>query len=145
MTPRDTSVLSDSANNVTNKLDKLALVFSAVCLVHCLMLPLVVTLLPVIGSTLFTHEQFHQIMLIVVLPTSVGAFALGCREHKQGSVAVIGGIGLALLIVAAFAVGSAWGENAEQIITVIGGLVLAVAHIKNFNYCRHSRCEGHHG
>ena len=83
-------------------------------------------------------------MLIVVLPTSLGAFALGCREHRQSSVAIIGGFGIALLIVAAFAVGSAWGGHAEQVITIIGGLVLAIAHIQNFKYCRHARCAGHH-
>jgi len=131
-------------SSVTHKLDKLAIAFSAICLVHCLMLPVLLTLLPVLGSTLFTHEQFHQIMLIVVLPTSLGAFALGCRQHRQGSVAVIGGVGIALLIFAAFAVGTAWGDHAEQIITVIGGLVLAVAHIQDFKFCRHARCEGHH-
>lgn len=129
--------------SATHRLDRLALLFSAVCLVHCLLLPVAVTLLPILGATLFTHEQFHQIMLLVVLPTSLGAFALGCREHRQSSVAVIGGIGLTLLIIAAFAVGSAWGDHAEQVITIIGGLVLAVAHIRNFALCRHTRCEHH--
>lgn len=129
---------------LSHKLDKLAIAFSAVCLVHCLMLPVVVTLLPIFGVSFLTHEQFHQIMLIVVLPTSIGAFALGCREHRQSSVAVIGGIGLALLIVAAFAVGSTWGDHAERVVTVLGGVVLAIAHIQNFRFCRHARCDHDH-
>lgn len=128
---------------VSHKLDKLAVVFSAICLVHCLLLPVGITLLPIFGSTFLSHAQFHQLMLIVVLPTSFLAFGLGCREHRQGVVPMIGGLGVALLIWAAFAVESSLGHEYERAITITGGLVLAVAHVMNFRYCRHTRCAGH--
>lgn len=129
---------------LTHKLDKLAVVFSAVCLVHCLLLPVGMTLLPIFGSTFLSHEQFHQLMLIVVLPTSFLALGIGCREHRQSIVPVLGGLGLAMLIWAAFAVESSFGNQYERAITITGGLVLALAHVQNFRYCRHARCTAHY-
>lgn len=129
--------------SVSQKLDGLAVAFSAICLVHCLLLPVAVTLLPIFGLTLIDHGLFHDLMLIVVLPTSIAAFGLGCRRHGQGSVAWLGGLGLALLIIAALAVDTAWGVRAERWITVAGGIVLAVAHWQNFRYCRAANCPDH--
>ncbi|MDT0633780.1 MerC domain-containing protein [Spectribacter hydrogenoxidans] len=126
----------------TAKLDGLAVAFSAICLVHCLMLPVAVTMMPVLGATL-SHGAFHDLMLIVVLPTSLIAFGIGCHRHRSRGVAALGGLGLAMLIVAALAVDSVWGEHAERSITMVGGLVLAAAHILNFRLCRRADCPDH--
>lgn len=82
-------------------------------------------------------------MLIVVLPTSFLAFGMGCHEHRQSMVAMLGGLGLAMLIWAAFAVESTFGNQYERAITITGGLVLALAHVMNFRYCQHARCTHH--
>lgn len=124
---------------LSQKFDGLAVAFSAICLVHCLMLPVALTLLPVLGFAL-SHGAFHDLMLIVVLPTSLIAFGIGCRRHRMGGVAVVGGLGLALLVVAALAVDTLWGEHLERYITIAGGLILAVAHVQNFRYCRRADC-----
>lgn len=130
--------------DTTAKLDRLAIALSAVCLVHCLALPLAVTLLPVLGANLLSHATFHQLMLLVVLPSSIAAFFMGCRKHGQGSVAALGGVGLALLVVAALAVESTWGAHAERWVTLLGAAVLSLAHLQNFRHCRHARCTHDH-
>lgn len=128
-------------DGASQKLDRLAIAFSAVCLVHCLLLPLSVTLVPILGLHLIGHGAFHDLMLIVVLPTSLAAFGLGCRRHGQGSVAWIGGLGLAMLVVASLAVDTVWGAEAERHLTMAGGIVLAAAHVLNFRYCRRADCS----
>lgn len=124
---------------LSQKLDSLAVAFSAICLVHCLLLPVALTLLPVFGVVL-SHGAFHQLMLIVVLPVSVIALGIGCRRHRSGSVAVLGGLGLGLLIFAALALHTLWGQHLERNITIAGGLILAIAHVQNFLYCRRADC-----
>lgn len=127
----------------SQKLDGLAVALSVVCLIHCLLLPVSVTLLPILGLSLIGHGAFHDLMLIVVLPTSIAAFGIGCRRHGQGSVLWVGGLGLALLVIAALAVDTVWGAEAERYITMAGGVVLAIAHLMNFRYCRTADCPDH--
>lgn len=139
---RNDITLSDTAaDRHVGKLDGLALVLSGVCLVHCLALPVALTLLPTLAAGLLDHAEFHQLMLIVALPTSLLAFGIGCRRHRRWDIAALGGTGLALLVFAAFAL-HAWGDGAlERYVTIAGGLILAAAHVQNFRACRHAGCE----
>jgi hypothetical protein len=121
-------------------LDATAALLSGVCLVHCLLTPVVLTLLPVMGAVLFTHEAFHQLLLLFVLPTSLVGLWLGCRRHKNGAVAVLGGIGMALITLAAFG-HATFGIEGERWLTSAGGVILAASHFLNFRRCRALRCE----
>ena len=60
-----------SSSNVTDKLDKAAVILSGICLVHCLAFPLLIALFPVFGFSFVSHTTFHQIILVVVVPTSI--------------------------------------------------------------------------
>ena len=66
-------------------LDKIAIALSAICIVHCLAITLFVAMLPLATAAFGGH--FHGFMLWLVIPTSIGGFYLGYREHKR---AVIG-------------------------------------------------------
>ena len=121
-------------------LDVTAALLSGVCLVHCLLTPVVLTLLSVVGTVLFTHEAFHQLLLLFVLPTSLVGLWLGCRRHKNGAVAMLGGIGMALITLAAFG-HATFGTEGERWLTSAGGLILAASHFLNFRRCRALRCE----
>jgi len=124
----------------STRLDSLALILSGICLVHCLLLPVALTIMPILGAHMMSHGDFHALMLVIALPTSVLAFGIGCRQHRRGSVLLLGTAGLTLLVVAAFAVESTWGAEAERWITVLGGIVLAIAHVQNFRFCRDQDC-----
>ncbi len=123
---------------VSDKLDRTAVALSGICLVHCLALPLAIALFPLLGTTLIGHDTFHQLILIVVLPTTVVALAMGYRHHRSLWVAALGFLGAAALVFAAFAVHALHGENLERWVTVAGGVTLALAHIGNFRLCRHA-------
>ena len=57
-------------------LDGIAVFLSATCLVHCLALPLMLTL-PAIGlGSFLDHETFHLVMLVFVLPFLLGLFII---------------------------------------------------------------------
>ena len=133
-----------SSHNVTGKLDKAAVVLSGLCLVHCLALPLVVALFPVFGFTVVEHGTFHQLILIVVIPTTVLALGAGYRRHRRNVVPVFGALGVMALILAAFGAHALGADILERGVTVVGGLLIATAHIQNFRYTRAGHCP-HHG
>lgn len=125
---------SQSSNNTL--LDRTAVALSGLCLLHCLALPFVVALLPLAGQINGNH--FHLQMLLVVVPVSVIALALGFRRH--GSVAVVtGGVaGLLMLFAGATVVHDQLGLLADRTATVIAALTLAVAHFYNSRLSLHS-------
>ena len=123
-------------------LDGLAVLFSGTCMVHCLVLPLLVTVLPIIqGSTLLDEQTFHLIMLLFILPTSLIALTIGCRKHKDRLTMILGGVGLSVLTFTALFGHEVFGLVGERFVTTGGGLILALAHIQNFRRCRSVDCQ----
>ena len=113
----------------TNWLDGAAVGLSALCLIHCLALPLVVAGLPFLAQ--FSEGHLHRQMLVVVLPLSIVALGLGYRHHRNGKIFAAGGVGMALLAVGASLAHDNWGLMADRSFTIIGALILAAAHFYN--------------
>ncbi|MEI6891718.1 MAG: MerC domain-containing protein [Pontiella sp.] len=67
----------------TNILDQLAIGMAVICGIHCLMMPIILALLPLIAASFFAHEHFHLWMLLFVLPTTGISIFMGCRKHKD--------------------------------------------------------------
>ena len=65
---------------------------------HCLVTPLIVTLLPIISTTFWVHENFHLWMVFLVVPTTTAAVFMGCRKHKDKPVAALSALGLAFIV-----------------------------------------------
>lgn len=126
----------------SDSLDKFAIFLSGVCLLHCLIAPILITLLPIISSSALVEEvMFHKLMLWVVLPTSFIALFLGCRKHKQFAIASSGILGISILVAVAL-FGHEWfGVAGEKIATTLGGLVLALSHYLNYRACQNTTCE----
>ena len=123
------------------KLDSLAVILSGTCMVHCLALPVLVTLFPIVQGSLLEEQYFHLIMLGLILPTSLIALAVGCRKHKDPVTIALGAAGLVTLTVTALIGHEIFGMLGERIITTIGGLILATAHIRNYLCCREENCQ----
>lgn len=126
-------------NKLSSLLDSLAIALSGLCLVHCLALPALIVLFPLLGATLIDHESFHQLILIAVVPTTAIALGTGYLRHKSNSIALLGLAGVAALVYAAFALHSMHAHAQETWVTVGGGLLLALAHTMNFRRCRRHR------
>ncbi|MBX2848754.1 MAG: MerC domain-containing protein [Acidiferrobacterales bacterium] len=123
-------------------LDKFAIFLSGVCILHCLVTPLIVTLLPIITVSGFVEDLlFHKLMLWLVLPTSCIALFIGCRKHRDLLIAGTGIIGMLILIVVTFFGHDVFGEAGERIASSVGGLILAFSHFLNFRACQETTCE----
>lgn len=121
---------------VSTSLDKSAITLSALCLAHCLLLPLVTVLLPTVIATTMNQEIFHTLMVICVLPISIYALTMGCKQHNKMSIGLYGGLGLIILASALLFGESYFGEMGEKGLTTLGTLAIAFAHIQNYKLCK---------
>jgi len=108
--------------------DLSAVALSGLCLLHCLALPLVASLLPVLGAW-SEAEWVHAVFVLFALPLSVAALA---RAHRRRALPAwmwaMAALGLALLSAGALGWPSAHWETP---ITVTGSLLLVAVHVCN--------------
>ncbi len=121
-----------------NSLDKSAITLSVLCMAHCLVLPLITILLPTAVANILNQEFFHIFMVFCVLPISIYALSLGCKNHKKLSIGLYGSLGLITLVLALLFGESHLGELGEKVMTTLGAVVIAFAHILNYRHCNKS-------
>jgi hypothetical protein len=118
-------------------IERAAVGASALCLIHCAGLPLLLAALPALSSLIPIPESFHVWVLAFAVPTSALALVTGWRHHSQVYPLLMGATGLALLATGALLLlGGRW----ETPVTILGSLCLASAHIGNWRL----RHIGHH-
>lgn len=132
--------------------DRLAMILSSLCVIHCLLTPILLISIPALASvSILNDETFHQILLFFVLPIGAFALSVGYLHHRSKWVVLAGAFGLTLLssplLVEWLGLGhEVLGENGEVIITVIASSIIVSAHIVNYRlrkYTRKSTCEEH--
>ena len=102
-----------------------------------------VTLLPTVAALQLDNEAFHLWLLVAVLPASVYALTLGCKQHKRYGLLFLGVFGLSLLVLAVLLGEQLGGEMGEKILTVLGSSVVSIGHLWNFRLCQqHDVCDG---
>jgi len=109
---------------------------SALCVVHCVVLPAVLGLLPAAAARWLGGEETHQGLLALALMGALAAFIPGWRVHRRVGVPVLAVSGLMMLAAGAFLVPEGVGEGWEVGLTLGGGLLMAVAHGRNRALCR---------
>ena len=113
---------------IRNRLDRVGIILSSLCAVHCLLTALLVGALGLGGGVLLS-PAIHEVGL--ALAVVIGAIGLGFGVLRHGRVVplVIGGAGLAFM---ACALGAGHGLP-EAVLTVIGVSLVAFAHIRNLH------------
>lgn len=120
--------------------DSLAISASALCLAHCLLLPLVLLLVPTLAVFLTIPESFHLWALAFAVPTSLLALGLGHRQHHRAAPGLIASAGLLLLVAGVFLTSS---EIEETVVTVLGSVLLSVGHVLNWRGLGNGRRHAH--
>jgi hypothetical protein len=123
-------------------LDGVGLLLSAVCVIHCLATPLLVSLLP-LAFWIKDETAFHFWLAAILIPVGLIAFVRGYQKHLHASVLTGGFAGFALLILGIF-----WPQEHHDharftvnvFFTISGSLVLVVSHWKNWRYSRCLAC-----
>lgn len=118
--------------------DTLGQVLSAVCAVHCVTTPLVMTLAPAAASV---FGGAHPVLLVLVIGVALWAFIPGYRCHHSRRVLGLAVLGVALLGVAAFA----FGDNLalETALSLMGASSMMAAHWMNRKLLREAHSHAH--
>jgi hypothetical protein len=127
--------MNDRQTQGNSVLDRTAVALSGLCLLHCLALPFIVGFLPFAGQV--GNNHFHLQMLLVVVPVSVIALALGFRRHGEVAVLWGGAVGLVLLFAGATVAHDQLGLLADRMVTIGAALTLAVVHFYNSRLSLH--------
>lgn len=112
---------------------------SLTCAVHCLAMPFLVAVLPLLGLSFLTSEFTERVIVIGAIGVAVGSLTWGIRHHRSWRAFLI-------LVVALAFIATAW-TTAEGTFEVIfhsaGGILLAAAHLANRHLCKTCPvCEG---
>lgn len=129
--------MSPAAGVRPDRWDRLGLALSGACVLHCLLVPVAISLLPLWPAVVAAHVWLHPVFALLLVPTTVLAARGGLRRHRRRHVAGLLGAGLALLLVAAglgLAVPSLWFEVA---LPLLGSALLIAGHVSNW---RADRC-----
>ena len=121
--------MDQNSSKSNDWLDGAAVTLSALCLVHCLLLPFVVAGLPFLMQ--YSEGHLHAQVLIIVLPLSTVALALGFRRHRDVRILLGGATGMLLLVAGATVAHTQHGLTADRLFTIAGSITLAVAHFFN--------------
>ena len=122
--------------------DRAAICFSSLCILHCLLLPLLLVVYPIGILVTLSDEIFHQIMVFLAVPLSLVSLYVGYGHHKRNQLVVFGGIGLVILVLPLVVPHELISESGETWLTVSGALILCMAHVFNFRLCTSDQtCE----
>ena len=126
--------------------DKVAIGLSLACALHCLVVPVIVSLYPSVITAGLQDERIHLALLAFVIPISAFSLTMGCRQHSKLPVISVGAAGIFVLILSALLGHELGGESLEVAGTLLGSGLVACSHVLNFKLCRASDgCGGHHG
>lgn len=125
-----------------NFADSSAIFLSIICIIHCLALPIIVIALPALTSLAFFEDEiFHTWLLFAVIPISIFAVLMGYIHHRSWPIVIISTTGIATLVLVAILGHDVFGEVGEIAVSVIGSILVAYGHVKNFKYRNTWRCN----
>ncbi len=122
--------------------DRLGVVASSACFLHCLLTPVVLSLSAVSAHFLPSEEHTHRVLAVAVAAFGGLAFISGYRRHRKLRVPAAMSVGLALICAAAW-----WGDRfpshwAEVSVTLCGSFSMILGHRMNHTFCKAcERCE----
>ena len=129
--------------NTQVKADKLSITLSLACMIHCLLMPSFLILTSSFLALSIDNELIHRVFLIIVLPVSLYALITGYQNHKILSYLYFGISGLWLLFFSVFFGEGVFGELTEKSLTLLGSIIVASSHYKNYKACKELACECH--
>lgn len=112
---------------------------SIACAIHCALLPVLLTSLPVFGVNIIHNSFFEWSMIILAL--TVGCYSLfhGYITHHRSLIPIlIFSVGFIFLVLKQFIF------RYEYLLLAIAILLVIIAHYNNYKLCHRSQCSSPH-
>ena len=119
-------------------LDALGIGASLACAVHCALLPLLITALPLLGLEMFENDRLEYALLAVSFAVGYTSLIRGYRHHHRHIWPLAWfTLGFAGLLAGHFLA----PEGLEPLIISTGALLIVLAHMLNLRGCKRCRLE----
>ncbi|TAN08152.1 MAG: MerC domain-containing protein [Rhodanobacteraceae bacterium] len=121
--------------HVATLVDRVGATASLLCAVHCVLLPFVLALLPLIGLEFLAGHTFERVFVTCAALLAGGSILAGYRRHRRPQALFLMVPGIALLV---FGIAIDLDANVlvHTVSVVTGGVLVASAHITNL-VCSH--------
>ena len=114
---------------IRDRFDRVGVVLSGLCALHCVLSIVLVSVLGIGGEVLLT-PAIHEIGLALAIAVGIVTLGLGVLRHKQTGPLLIGASGIVLM---ALALMVEHGPK-EAALTIVGVALVATAHIRNLRH-----------
>ena len=118
--------------------DSLGSATSLLCLVHCVLTPVILALSPTLATLLPGNNTTHQVLIFFVVSLGLLAFLSGYRRHRRKLVLLPMSAGIFLVACGAFGESYLHSALCESLATMTGSALLVLAHGINRSFCH--RC-----
>ncbi|MGE9296612.1 MAG: MerC domain-containing protein [Puniceicoccales bacterium] len=117
VSPSFTTVLRDAfwANG-----DRLGVIASTLCAVHCAVTPVLVLTLPALGNW-WAHPAAHWVAALFVAPLALVMLYSGFRKHRRRWIIASGMLGICLVLLGAAAPSLSSLSGGEDVDSAVGG------------------------
>lgn len=118
--------MRDAILSIRNRLDRVGVLLSGLCALHCVLGIVLVSALGLGGHALLA-PAVHQIGLLLAVVIGAATIGIGALRHGALGPLLIGSVGV-MLMAAAIGVGHGLPE---AVLTIAGVALVATAHMRN--------------
>lgn len=122
-------------NTAKNLLDKIGIAVTSLCAIHCLLLPFLLPVLPLVGASFIADESFEHSILIATMVMGFFALYSGYKRYHQKvypfTLLFTGGL--------IYWQKDLLGTEFEPFVVMLGATLVVAAHVINMKLCR--RCN----
>ena len=111
--------------------DRIGISLSGLCMVHCLLLPVVLLAVPLWSTAETLHDWLHPLLLVTLLPISLMALVATASKPQAKRVRVLFGLGLLIIALASLFGHDAANPVVETALTLLGSGMLVTGHWRN--------------
>ncbi len=149
------------------RIDKFGAVVSFACAVHCIAIPMLITLLPLLGLSFLLDQTIEKIFLVSTICLAAFSLCWGFVIHKKIQALLVYTAAASMIICAVFILPHHHGHDNHQNLTMTsasetvvshpqsdpfglllllaGSSAIALSHILNRHFCKSCiKCKEHH-
>lgn len=117
-------------------LDRCGIWLSSLCAAHCLLLPVLIPLLPIVAGSIFAQVWFERIILVLSLSFGAIAMTIGLLRHhgNAGPLLLLGAGGVIYWFKDIF------GHEGEPFTVFVGAMLIVSGHIWNIRLMKNCQC-----
>jgi peptidoglycan/LPS O-acetylase OafA/YrhL len=120
--------------------DRLGVWTSSLCVVHCILTPVLISSSAVLAHFLPAEERVHRSLALLVALFGAIALLVGFRKHGRRRILILMSAGLSCIAAAAWFGDKLPSHSYEVAITMVGSALMITAHRLNHTFCKSCEC-----